>query len=171
MDVQSLRQFTFELLSPDFTTAARMAIRINETLGGKYATAVDASRIDVLAPYDYDGSSVELVAILEGIDVEADRRAKVILNERTGTVVIGSRVTVAPVAVAHGNLRLEIAAKADETQAAGQREKSVSQISKGSSIAEIAGGLNEMGATPDDLLAILQSLKASGALLAEVEMR
>lgn len=158
----------FNLHQPDFTSAARMAIRMNEELGGKYATAVDAGRVEVIPPYDFNGSTVELLSILENVDIEVDRKAKVVVNPSTGTVVMGERVTVAPVAISHGNLRLEVANPVAQVN---PREKSVALLSKGATIADVAQGLNEMGATPEDLVAILTALKSSGALLAELEIR
>ncbi len=166
--VEISRNLTFNLLQADFTTAARMAIRINEELGGKYATAVDAGRVDIIAPYDYEGSGVELIALLESIDVEADRRARVVINERSGTVVMGERVTVAPVAISHGNLRLEVT---NPVAQVAPREKSVGLLIKGTSVADVATGLNDLGASPDDLVAILAALRASGSLMADVEIK
>ncbi|MBI3293991.1 MAG: flagellar basal body P-ring protein FlgI [Deltaproteobacteria bacterium] len=160
------KMISFNLLHPDFTTSARMAIRINEELGGKYATASDAGRVDVISPYDFEGTSVEIVALLENIDVEADHRARVVVNERTGTVIMGDKVTLAPVAIAHGNLRLEVA---NPIATVAPKDKSVALLTKGATIADIANGLNELGASPDDLVVILNSLKSSGALMAELE--
>lgn len=158
----------FSLFQPDFTTAARMAVRMNEELGGKYATAVSASRIEVIPPYEESHGTVDLVSILENIDVEADRRAKVVISQSTGTVVMGERVTVAPVVISHGNLRLEVSNPVAQVTA---REKSLAWMPKGAMVADVASGLNELGATPDDIIAILTVLKSSGALMAELEVR
>ncbi|MFM8270549.1 MAG: flagellar basal body P-ring protein FlgI, partial [Pseudomonadota bacterium] len=167
---------------PDFTTAVRMARRINEELGGKYATAVDAATVDVLPPYNYEANPVELLAQIEVIDVEADTRSKVVINPKTGTVVLGDQVRIAPVAIAQGNLKIEIrddrapaaAAGGAEAGAEGgpaKKDQKLIVMKKGASIADIASSLNEMGASSEDLISLLQALKASGALMAEIEMQ
>jgi len=173
VDFAAKRELRYQLNQPDFTTAARVSQRINEELGGKFATASDAATIEVILPYQFEGSPVEIVARLEGVEVEADRKAKVVLNQRTGTVVLGDNVQVAPVAIAHGNLKLEIRdPKAVEGEEAGPtKSKSVMAIAPGPSIAELASSLNDMGATADDLVTVIQALKASGALTAEVELQ
>jgi len=176
----SMKEFRYQLLNPDFTTAVRMARRINEELGGKYATAVDAGTVDVLPPYHYEANPVELLAQVEVIEVEADTRSKVVINAKTGTVVLGDQVRIAPVAIAQGNLKIEIrdertpaAAAAGATAEAEPTKKDQKLIvmKKGASIADIASSLNEMGASSEDLISLLQALKASGALMAEIEMQ
>lgn len=176
----SMKEFRYQLLNPDFTTAVRMARRINEELGGKYATAVDAATVDVLPPYHYEANPIELLAQIEVIDVEADTRSKVVINPKTGTVVLGDQVRIAPVAIAQGNLKIEIR---DERAPAGQsgqgqgegegakKDQKLIVMKKGASIADIASSLNEMGASSEDLISLLQALKASGALMAEIEMQ
>ena len=104
----SMKEFRYQLLNPDFTTSVRMARRINEELGGKYATAVDAGTVDVLPPYHYEANPVELLAQIEVIDVEADTRSKVVINAKTGTVVLGDQVRIAPVAIAQGISKLKL---------------------------------------------------------------
>jgi flagellar P-ring protein precursor FlgI len=177
----SMKEFRYQLLNPDFTTSVRMARRINEELGGKYATAVDAGTVDVLPPYHYEANPVELLAQIEVIDVEADTRSKVVINAKTGTVVLGDQVRIAPVAIAQGNLKIEIrderaptaeggAAAAAEGESTKKDQKLI-VMKKGASIADIASSLNEMGAGSEDLISLLQALKASGALMAEIEMQ
>lgn len=182
----AMKEFRYQLLNPDFTTAVRMARRINEELGGKYASAVDAGTVDVLPPYHYETNPIELLAQIEVIDVEADTRSKVVINPKTGTVVLGDQVRIAPVAIAQGNLKIEISderAPAAEgldpnapiqNEAEGEAKKKEQKLvvmKKGASIAEIASSLNEMGANSEDLISLLQALKASGALMAEIEMQ
>lgn len=103
-----LKELRYQLTQPDFTTAARMAFRINEELSGKYAVPVDAGTVNVTIPFGFEGTTVELIALIEGVDVQADRKARVVVNSRTSTVVIGDGVRVLPVAVAHGNLSVEV---------------------------------------------------------------
>lgn len=177
-DLSSTKELRYQLLHPDFTTAARMARRINEELGGKYATASDAASIEIIPPYTYEGTMVELVAQLESVDVEADRKAKVVINQRTGTVVLGEHVQIAPVAIAHNNLKIEIREPAavandgntSEAAPAG-KAKQVMVVKPAPNVADVAASLNEMGASADDLVTLLNSLKAAGALLAEVEVQ
>jgi flagellar P-ring protein precursor FlgI len=172
-DWNSLKELRYQLFNPDFTTAARIARRINEELAGKYATAADAGTVDVILPYGFEGSTVDLIAQVESIDVEADTRARVVINPRTGTVVLGERVRVLPVAIAHGNLRLEVKDPAAPAAAGPTAPKghSVMMLGGGANISDVVAGLNDLGASPDDLLSVLQSLKASGALLADLEVQ
>lgn len=175
----SMKEFRYQLLNPDFTTAVRIARSINEELGGKYATAVDAATVDVLPPYQYEANPVELLAQIEGIEVEADTRSKVVINPKTGTVVLGGQVRISPVAIAQGNLKIEIKdergpagdAGGAEAASASSKDQKLMVMKKGANIADIASSLNEMGATSEDLISLLQALKASGALMAEIEMQ
>src|SRR5690606_24190308 len=90
----SKRSIRLTLNSPDFTTAARLAVLINGEMGGKYASARDSATIDVVVPFNYDGNTVEFLAAIENITVNVDSKAKVVLNERTGTVVMGDKITI-----------------------------------------------------------------------------
>lgn len=172
-----LKEFRYQLHHADFTTAARIAVRINEELSGRYAIAEDAGAIQVVIPYGSEANPVDLIAQIESIDVEADSSAKVIVNPRTGTVVLGDSVRILPVAIAHGNLSVEVKSTrspANEEPNASKSEKNknkVMMVNGSASISDLVAGLNEMGATPDDLIAILKSLKSSGALLAELEIQ
>ena len=107
-DFSSLKELKYQLMQPDFTTAARIAQRINEELGGKYATAMDPGTVDLILPYGLDETPVDVVARIEGIEIEPDRRAKVVLNRRSGTIVLGENVHIFPVAIAHNNIRVLI---------------------------------------------------------------
>lgn len=192
-DFSTTKELRYNLNIPDFTTAVRVSRRINEELGGKYATPVDAGTVDVIFPYTFEGNPVELIAQIESVEVEADRKAKVVVNSRTGTVVLGEQVRIAPVAIAHNNLKIEVkeetrapsadknAGKTPDKQGAegeggaeggaGGKNKKLILMEQGSNIAEIVSSLNDMGASSDDLVALVQALKSSGALMAEVEMQ
>lgn len=176
-NLASMKEFRYQLLNPDFTTAVRMARKINEELGGKYATAVDPGTVDVLPPYHYESNPIELLAQIEVLDVEADTRSKVVINAKTGTVVLGDQVRIAPVAIAQGNLKIEITDERSPSSEGGaegeaaKKDHKLVVMKKGASIAEIASSLNEMGASSEDLISLLQALKASGALMAEIEMQ
>lgn len=173
-DFTKLKEIRYQLFSADFTTSARIAQRINDELGGRYAAAKDAGSVEVVVPLGHT-NPVELVALIENIEVEADRRAKVVIDQRTGTVIFGSDVTVAPVAIAHNNLRIEVRELASVgAKGPGQqgedvtKEQKVMMFEKGSTIADVVSGLNAMGASADDLVSLVHSLKSSGALMAEV---
>lgn len=185
----SQRKLRFLLNAPDFTTSARVAHRINEELGTMAASAIDAGTVDVTLPEGYSAGAVGAIAQLENIEVETDTKARVVVNQRTGTVIMGEHVRVAPAAIAHNNLRVEIPAEAP-AQAGPTAPEPARQISSvgrdidnpsgagsmlsvkgGATVSDVVASLNALGASPDDLVLILQSLKAAGALTAEVITR
>jgi flagellar P-ring protein precursor FlgI len=161
------KSFRLSLRNPDFTTAARLVTTINGELGGKYATAGDSGTLDVVVPYNYEGNPVELLALLENIQVNVDSRAKVVLNERTGTVVMGERIGISPVALSHGDLAIEV--KDSAGKPTGKTEK-VTELRAQSSVSDLVKALNTLGVGPKDLTAIFQSLKEVGALQGELEI-
>ncbi len=158
----SKKNFRLALHNPDFTTAARVAALINADLGGKFASARDSGTIDVVVPFNYDGNSVELLATLENIQVNVDTQAKVVLNERTGTVVMGDRISLTPVAIAHGDLTVEVK---DSKSKTGR----IAEL-KSANVSDLVKALNALGVQPKDLTAIFQTLKEVGALQAELEI-
>lgn len=165
----SKKNFRLSLHNPDFTTAARLATIINGELGGKFANARDSGTIDVVVPFNYEGNSVELLATLENIQVNVDSRAKVVLNERTGTVVMGEHIALTPVAIAHGDLSIEI--KGDGTAAgAAPKQGKVIELKSAANVSDLVKALNTIGVQPKDLTAIFQTLKQVGALQADVEI-
>ncbi|MBW1780205.1 MAG: flagellar basal body P-ring protein FlgI [Deltaproteobacteria bacterium] len=107
---------SLSLTNPDFTNASRIAKSINRALKGRVARALDAGTIEVEVPKEYSEHMVELVAMIEQLDVEPDKSSKVVINERTGTVVIGENVRISTVAIAHGNLSIEIKENQDVSQ-------------------------------------------------------
>ncbi|HXC60707.1 MAG TPA: flagellar basal body P-ring protein FlgI [Steroidobacteraceae bacterium] len=179
---------TFVMLNlhtPDFTTAARMVTGINKLLGEGTAQAVDAVSVKVAAPQDPNQRTAYL-STLEGIEIQpGEAPARVIVNSRTGTVVIGSQVKVSPAAVAHGSLSVTITERQDVSQPAplSQGETVVTPRSEialnqdqarmflfnaGVNLDEIVRAVNQVGAAPSDLVAILEALKEAGALRAEL---
>ena len=100
-DFSSRKMFRLTLHNPDFTTAARSVLTINRELGGQYASAKDAGTIDIVTPFGYENKGVELLATIESIQINPDSRAVVIINEKSGTVVIGDKVKISKVAVSH----------------------------------------------------------------------
>jgi flagellar P-ring protein FlgI len=174
------------LNTPDFTTAARLAEGINKKLGDGTAEAVDAVSVRVAAPVDAN-QRIAYVSTLEGIEIEpGDAPARVIVNSRTGTVVIGSHVRVTEAAVAHGSLSVTITERQDVSQpnAFGRGNTVVTPRSTieiqqpeqarmfvfnaGVNLDEIVRAVNQVGAAPGDLVAILEALKEAGALRAEL---
>ncbi|MEQ1875049.1 MAG: flagellar basal body P-ring protein FlgI [Bdellovibrionia bacterium] len=167
VDFASQKMFRLTLHSPDFTTAARMAKTINLDLGGKYAAAKDSGTVDVIVPFSYEGNAVELMAGLESLDVNPDRKAKVVVNEKTGTVVIGDGVRVSKVAISHGNLALKVSGAENKKDKQGDR---VAMVEGEVSIGELVKAMNSLGVSPKDLITILQNIKAAGALQGELDI-
>jgi flagellar P-ring protein FlgI len=174
------------LNSPDFTTASRLADALNGKLGSGSAQAVDAVSVKVQAPGDEAGR-VAFIGELQEMEVEpSEAPARVIVNSRTGTVVISSRVRVLPAAVAHGSLSVTITERSDVSQPSPfstggttvttpRSEISVSQsdarmfvFNAGVNLDEIVRAVNQVGAAPGDLVAILEALQQSGALRAQL---
>lgn len=153
------------LNNPDFTTAARIERTINQELGGKYATASDATTIDVIIPSYYERKVVELIANIENYKVIADVHAKIVINERTGTLVAGGDIVLKKSAVSHGDLVLEVKGGAE-----GSGKQAVHLIEQSTTINDLVKALNALGTTPEDLISIFQALKQNGSLLAEIEL-
>jgi flagellar P-ring protein precursor FlgI len=176
---------TFALREPDFVTATRVAQVINTHLGSSAARAVDPGSVTLDVPEVFQGSVPELMAQLEGLAVETDVIARVVINERTGTVVVGGRVKLGPAAVAHGNLSVRISTRYQASQpppfSGGEtvilpnqqvdvREGTAQLITlpEGATLEAVTTALNALGASPRDIVAIMQALKAAGALQAEI---
>ncbi|MEY4718536.1 MAG: hypothetical protein RL563_1154 [Pseudomonadota bacterium] len=178
-------ELIFNLNTADFTTANRMVESINKTLGAGTAAAIDATSVSVRAPADAN-QKVSFASMLENLDVSPDDApAKVIINSRTGTVIINSKVKVQPAAVSHGSLTVTIsenpqvsqpgALSGGETTVTPQSNVSVKEeknhmfvFNPGVSLDEIVQAVNSVGAAPSDLVAILEALKSAGALRAEL---
>ncbi len=164
---------TMSLRVPDFTTITRMVDTINDELGGVYAVAKDGATAEVTVPEEYQNNTIGLLATLENMEVTQDDRAKVIVDERTGTVVMGANVQIRELAVAHGNLSIEITDDeigAGQTLKAKEGKANLIHLNTGVTLSEVVRALNALGTTPRDLIAIFQSIKASGALQAELEI-
>lgn len=176
---------TLNLHSPDFTTAKRMAEKINTTLGPGSAKAVDAVSIEVLAPQNTN-QRVSFVSFLENLQfMPGEAAAKIIVNARTGTIVIGDHVKVMPAAVTHGSLTVTITSdpivsqpnplSEGETTVVQDAEIQITETSgpmflfdSGVELNQIVKAVNQVGAAPGDLIAILEALKQAGALRAEL---
>lgn len=152
------------LKKADFTTAARVVKTINENLGGRFASASDSATIDLIIPPNYQRKVVNLLAIIENYRVNQDSIAKIVINEKTGTIVAGGEVTLGKVAISHGDLVLEVGDKAKAGKAG-----SLFLVEKKTTLKDLVSALNAIGTTPEDLISIFQALKSNGALIAELE--
>ncbi len=158
------KNLILSLFRQDFTTAKRMADTINASIGEGSAKIIDASALELKVPDSmWEKNVAEFIADIETLSVIPDTIARVIINEKTGTVVIGNDVTISGVAVAHGDLSVTI----DDTPG-NEKEESVMNLLGTSTIGELVRGLNSLGVKPRDLISILQSIKAAGALQAEL---
>lgn len=181
------RILSLTLRNPDFTTASRVAESINAALYEQVAKTPDAGTIQVRISEKYSGNIVGLVTLIEGLDVTPDTTSKIVINERTGTVVMGGNVRISTIAIAHGNLSIQIKESQDvsqplpfsqgetvvtpETEFLVEEEKSkLFLVEFGVTIAEVVRALNALGVSPRDLIAIFQAIKAAGALKAELEI-
>jgi flagellar P-ring protein FlgI len=175
------------LYSTDFTTASRAARAINELVGSKVAAATDGRTISIDIPASYNDRIVEFMATVENAKMDVDSPAKVVLNEKTGTVVMGKEVKISEVSIIHGSLSLQIGTLftvsqpgplssgqtkvVPETTINVQEEKGRTvSLRDGASVEEVVRALNAIGAGPRDIIAILQAIKAEGALQAELEI-
>ena len=173
------------LREPDFVSAGRIAKAINMELGADRARVTDAGTVSVRVPTEYRATVPDLLARLEPLPIAVDTLARVVINERTGTVVLGGDVRIGPVAVAHGNLSLRISTQYNVSQPtefslgqttvtpdtqvdAEQETRQLVALEEGTTLADVVRALNTLGVTPRDIIAIMQALKATGALRAEV---
>ncbi|MBL8179765.1 MAG: flagellar basal body P-ring protein FlgI [Bryobacterales bacterium] len=183
-------QLRLQLQTPDFTTASRIVAAINKRFapnGPAVARAENAALIRIDAPARYSMRPVEFVADVESLTLEPDRKARIVMNERTGTIVLGKDVRIAPVAILHGALSVEIQTTFDVSQPAplsqgtttvtpqtnvNAKEEKAKQVllQNGATVEHLVKALTAIGSTPRDIIAILQNLKAAGALEAELEV-
>jgi len=175
----------FNLHAPDFTTSKRLADAINELLGPGVAKPMDSTSIEVQAPQD-PAHRVDFLALLENIDVTpGEASARIIINSRTGTIVVGEHVRVSPVAVTHGSLTVTVREDVSVSQPGAfgggdtvvvpdsqveisEESGAMFSFSPGPTLNDIVRAVNEVGAAPGDLMAILEALKQAGALKAEI---
>jgi len=187
VDIGGDGQLQYQLRDADFTTSANMSEAINRRFGKGTAFPESSGTVQISIPDKFKKNIVEFVARVERLNVEADSTAKVIVNERTGTIVMGKDVRLSTVAVSHGNLSLiiredyqvsqpnpfadgqtVITPQTDVTVIEEEGQLVLLDMKKGVSIGEIANALNAIGATPRDLIAIFQAIKASGSMYGEL---
>ena len=207
-DFEKNRSVTINLMQPDFTTARRLAEVVGQVSGHADIHLVDSCSVQVNLKDGFSGSLTELVSIIENMNVPVDAQAVVVLNEKTGTVVMGENVRISTVAIAHGNLSIQIKEESmvsqpapfapppprgsapyrdkdsgtivapggqtvvtkDTTVGVAEENKQLMVVPQGVTIQEVVQALNAIGVTPRDLISILQTIKAAGALQAELRV-
>ncbi len=176
------------LRSPDFTTARRISTVINQNMGTTVANSLDPATVELEIPNNYQGNMFSFIADIEQLTVSPDQRAKVVIDERSGIIVIGKQVKVSEVAIAQGRLTIRVTETPQVSQpqpfSGGQTEvvprtevsieddagKQFAILSTGVNLQDLVDGLNALGIGPRDMIAILQALKVSGALQADIEV-
>ena len=175
MELNSRTRIFMNLRSPDFTTAFRLAKVVSQELGDGSSKAVDAGTVEISVPSSYLGQTVELISTIESMEIEPDTMAKVVVDERTGTVVMGTNVKILPIAISHGNISVNIGKrsaapkKVDAPENQGSNDKNQVILFKGGvDIKEVVDGLNKIGVSSSDLVDVLKTIKAAGALHADL---
>jgi len=188
-DMSKMQAVFLQLRNPDFTTARRIAQAINAFLGTEAAAPTDPANVRMSLPPRYRDNMVALITDIEQLPVEPDQTARVVIDEHTGTIVMGENVRISTVAIAQGNLTIRITETPQVSQPApfsatgttttvartevnveeGNNNK-MSVVGSGVTLQELVNGLNALGIGPRDLISILQSVKAAGALQAEIEV-
>ncbi len=181
-------QLRMALRNPDFTTAKRIAAAINDFIGAPTAEPLDPSTVGITVPAQYRGNVVRLLTEVEQLQVEPDLSAKIVIDERSGVIVMGRDVRVSMVAVAQGNLTVSISETPQVSQPlpfsrGGRTEvvprtrigiqedgKKLAVVKDGVSLQQLVDGLNALGIGPRDMIAILQAIKAAGAIQADIEV-
>ncbi len=190
-ELNHMENLHFSLKNPDMNTATQIQDIINEKLSGKFAQAIDPATVEMRVPSEYQTRVGALLANLEQLRVTPDQQAKIIIDETTGTIVMGENVKIDTVAIAQGNLTIRI----DESPQASQPgafapegaqtaivpqsaitvdEQSGNQMvvmESGANLRDLVTGLNALGVGPRDMITILQNIKAAGALQAEIQVR
>ena len=187
-ELDSLQNINIALRNPDFTTSRRIADAINAMLGTPNAKAIDPGTVTLSVPSKYSNNVVDLMTKVEQLSIQPDQQAKVVIDEASGIVVIGKDVKINRLAIAQGNLTIKISdvplvsqpepftlgeaivVNAQLVDISEQREAQMKVLDTGINLQELVDGLNALGVTPRDLISILQAIKASGALQADIEV-
>ncbi len=187
-ELESLNNINIALRNPDFTTSRRIADAINAMLGTPNAKAVDPGTVTLSVPAKYSKNIVDLMTKVEQLQIQPDTQAKVVIDEASGIVVIGKDVKINRLAIAQGNLTIKISdiplvsqpepftlgetivVNTELVEVNEDREAQMKVLDTGINLQDLVDGLNALGVTPRDLISILQAIKASGALQAEIEV-
>jgi flagellar P-ring protein FlgI len=179
--------FSYVLSTPDYKTAAHASAALNTKFGRGTAHALDAATVRVTLPTRYVNDPVSFLADAGDLKIEADQLAKVVINERTGTIVMGGDITLAPVAIAHGNLSITIATnnqavpagpfsnaptvtQTNTTVKTSETGRKLIYISGAGTLSQVVRALNTIGVSPRDLISIVQALRESGSLQADIDI-
>ena len=185
LSLSERRMMSLNINNPDFTTCLRLTKVINMGLGKEVAQSVDAGTVEVKIPEEFQGRLVEFISLVENLEITPDTIAKVVLNERTGTIIMGENVRISTVAISHGNLSIIIKESkrvsqplpfsegetvvTPETEVVAKEENTrLVVVPRGVNLREVVRGLNAIGVSPRDLISIFQAIRASGALQAEL---
>jgi flagellar P-ring protein precursor FlgI len=180
-------QLRLQLKRADFATAARIAAAVNSKFSPSPARAEHAGLVVIETPPEFRGRSAEFIAEVESLTVQADGTPRIVVNERTGTITLGKEIRIRPVAVLHGNLAVEVRTTVNVSQpgAMAQGETAVLPtvdvavkedkarsvvLQEGATVEDLVRGLTFIGSTPRDVIAVLQTLRAAGALEADLEV-
>jgi flagellar P-ring protein precursor FlgI len=187
-------EITLSLNSSDFTTISRLTTAVNSHLNGNFATAVDGATVSIQIPETYQKQTINFIAAIENLEVQPDATAKVVVDERTGTIVMGENVRISNLALSHGNLSIQVSDKpvsviasemigqiltdemveqmteAISTPGGNVQQNNLIKLTPGVTLGEMVRALNSVGAAPRDLISIFQAIKAAGALQAELQI-
>jgi flagellar P-ring protein precursor FlgI len=185
----SLNELKLSLHNPDLTTATRIAKAVNAYIGGNVAAASDPSNVRLAVPANYPGGVMALLTDIEQVKVDPDQPAKVVIDENSGVIVMGADVRISTVAIAQGNLTIKVSEAPQVSQPSPFSQTGTTEVvprtqiqiddSKGNkmtvlnagvSLQSVVDGLNALGVGPRDIISILQSIKAAGALQADIQV-
>ncbi len=188
-DLAELQQVRLALRNPDFTTSRRIARAINGFMSEDMARAENSSSVMLVKPRDYDGNIVDLITDIEQLPIQPDQPARVVISERSGLIVMGADVRISSVAIAQSNLTIKVTENPQVSQAnpfaeQGQtlivprtdieinqgEDVKLATLDTGVTLQDLVTGLNRLGMKPNDIITILQAIKAAGALQAEIEV-
>ncbi|HWX51620.1 MAG TPA: flagellar basal body P-ring protein FlgI [Roseomonas sp.] len=187
VDLRDFETIRLALRAPDFTTAVRIEEAINTRFGAGAATAIDLGTVEMRVPPGYRDRLPNLVAQMESLSIRPETPARVAVDERTGTIVVGAQVRIEPVAITHGNLVIRVTESPIVSQPApfsngettvvprtqvevdDQRGRRLATLPRASTLKDVVDGLNALGLAPRDLISVLTALKAAGALHAELQ--
>jgi len=188
-ELASMQQIKLSLRNPDFTTAQRIAAAINGRMGAPMAAMIDPSTVNMTLPENFPGGMVSLITDIEQLQITPDQPATVVIDEASGIIVMGKDVRINTVAIAQGNLTIRVTETPQVSQPAPfsqggttqvvprtavevdqENDKKLAVLKDGVSLEDLVNGLNALGIGPSDMISILQAIKASGALQAEIEV-